>query len=177
MITEIDGFTLCVVLEQHEKKECLKVTAMKGEKMYQGSIYGHMKPEKLVQQSGEEWLQFVYEVIRKRALNTASVELNDSAQGRYTGEYDGQHKINLSESHPIHSSSSSSSSSNLGVLHVKIILNLEDGGEILKALLSLPEKSDKEEVIFHTLHGLGFHLYSCNYFIKKMFPLYTCMTP
>ena len=154
MITEIDGFTLCAVLDEHEGKESLNVTAMSGEKIYQGNLYNHMKPDKLVDQSGEEWLQFVYNVIRKSYLKSADSHLENSCLGRDPVGLD-QHRIGVSEKLPCLSSSSSSSSS-VGVLTVSIVLSLEDGGEILKAQFSLPERSNKAEAIINTLHELGY---------------------
>ena len=178
MITEIDGFTLCAVLDEHEGKETLNVTVMSGEKIYQGNLYSHMKPDKLVDQSGQEWLQFVYNVIRQSYLNSADSHLEGSCLGRDPVGLD-HHKISVSEKLPCLSLSSSSSSS-VGILTVSIVLSLEDGGEILKAQFSLPERSNKAEAIISTFHELGYinfqlhlrilaRLSLCHYFEREWY--------
>ena len=139
MITEINGFTLCVSLEEHEDREYLSVMAMKGEKVYHENIYGHLKPEKLEGLSEREWLQSVHRVFREHALTTTAVNSKEPTQEKTLDEAH-EHKISVSDIMP-------TSSSNLGSLSFRIVLNLEDGGEILKAQFNLPEKLDKFQTV------------------------------
>ena len=138
MIAIVDNFTLCVVLGEEEDPVSLKVTAMKDEKVYHGIITGDMKPKKLQNQSGEEWLRFVYDVVREYALASTVMMGKD------------RHKISVTTTAP-------TSSTHAAGLQIKIVQSLDDGGENSKAQLILVEKLDKELAFRNTIHDLGFH--------------------